>query len=134
MPKFRWIFYVILSKSVATLDMSAITQHDPDAHRSLGDIAFDSHSVPSVVRLRIKQSKIDPFRQGVDVYVGAISACICPVEALLVYIAIREADPGPLFIFQSGAPLTRSSLVQHLRQHWRKRDFPIHHIQGTVSA
>ena len=98
--------------------------YDPDAHLSLGDIAFDSHSAPSVVRLRIKQSKTDPFRQGVDVYVGATSACICPVEALLAYIAIRKADPGPLFIFQSGAPLTRSSLVQHLQAALAQSGFP----------
>ena len=91
--------------------------YDPEAHLSLGDVALDSHSAPSVVRLRIKQSKTDPFRQGMDVYVGATNACsgICPVEALLAYIAIREANPGPLFIFQSGASLTRGSLVQHLQ-------------------
>ena len=98
--------------------------YDPDAHLSLGDIAFDSHSAPSVVRLRIKQSKTDPFRQGVDVYVGATSACLCPVKALLAYIAVRNADPGPLFVFRSGAPLTQPSLVQHLQAALEQAGFP----------
>ena len=89
--------------------------YDPEVHLSLQDVAVDSHSAPSVIRLRIKQSKTDPLRQGVDIFLGAISASICPVQALIRYIAVRSPAPGPLFVFQSGSPLTRGALVTHLQ-------------------
>ena len=41
--------------------------YDPDMHLNLSDIALDSHTSPSVVRVSIKQSKTDLFCQGVDI-------------------------------------------------------------------
>ena len=78
-------------------------------------MAIDSHTSPSVVCLRIKQSKTDPLRQGVDIFLGATNASVCPVQALIRFLAVRSPLPGPLFIFQSWSPLTRSSLVSHLQ-------------------
>ena len=40
--------------------------YDPEVHLNLADIAIDSHTAPSLVCLRIKQSKTDPFREGVE--------------------------------------------------------------------
>ena len=42
--------------------------YDSSVHLSLSDLAVDSHTTPSIIRLRIKQSKTDPFRQGVDTW------------------------------------------------------------------
>lgn len=89
--------------------------YDKEVHLNLNDLAIDSHTNPSVIRLRIKQSKTDPFRKGADIYLGATKAAICPVQALIAYLAVRSATPGPLFIFQSGTPLTRATLVSHLQ-------------------
>ena len=77
------------------------------AHLSLDDIAIDDKKSPSVVQVNIKQSKTDPFRQGVQVYLGKTGKALCPVEALLPYLAIRGANPGPLFILKDGSYLTR---------------------------
>ena len=44
--------------------------YDPAVHLSRQDIALDDASSPSVVRVRIKQSKTDPFRKGIDLYLG----------------------------------------------------------------
>ena len=88
--------------------------YDKDIHLSLGDLATDSHSSPSLFRVRIKQSKTDPFRQGADIYLGSTRAAICPVQALLTYLEKRGPPPGPLFRFESGVPLTRVALVVHL--------------------
>ena len=41
--------------------------YDPEVHLNLGDIAQDSHTAPSLIQVHIKQSKIDPFRKGVDI-------------------------------------------------------------------
>ena len=90
--------------------------YDPKIHLNLQDIALDSYTAPSMIRLLIKQSKTDPLRQGVEIFLGATQSQVCPVEALIKYIGVRRPDPGPLFIFQSGAPLTRQALVSHLHE------------------
>ena len=40
---------------------------DPASSLTLEDIAVDRHDNPSVVQIRLKQSKTDPFRHGVDI-------------------------------------------------------------------
>lgn len=64
-----------------------------------------SHTESSVVRLHIKQSKTDPFRQGVDVFLGQTSSITCPMQALIDYISVHMPSPGPLFMFISGDSL-----------------------------
>ena len=60
--------------------------------------------------------KADPFRHGVDIYVGSTNTELCPVAAILAYMAICPSVPGPLFIFKDGSPLTRERLVKAVRQ------------------
>lgn len=62
--------------------------YDPEVHLNLADLAIDSHEAPSLIRILIKQSKTDPFRQGVEVFLGATKADICPVQALIQYLGI----------------------------------------------
>ena len=50
----------------------SLEEYDPSVHLSLSDIALDSHTHPSILRIRLKQSKMDPFRLGVDIYMGKI--------------------------------------------------------------
>lgn len=90
-------------------------EYDSSAHLSIGDIAVDSHEKPSVLSINIKASKTDPYRQGVTIYLGASDQLLCPVKALLAYIAARGQVPGPLFHFKDGQPLTREKLVTNLR-------------------
>ena len=82
----------------------------------LADLAVDSHTNPTLIRVRIKQSKTDPFRLGADIFLGASSAPNCPVQALVNYIAVRSPSPGPLFCFESGSPLSRASMVSEVQQ------------------
>ena len=89
--------------------------YDPDVHLNFSDIALDSHSDPSLLRLRIKQSKTDPFRQGVDIFLGRTGTSIRPVQAIVRYIAVRSQSPGPLFIRSDGSPLTRGFLVSQMQ-------------------
>ena len=78
--------------------MSAPQAYDPDVHLNLSDLALDSHINPSVVQLRIKQSKMDPFRQGINIFLGKTDVAICPVQTVIQYIAVRSPNPGPLFM------------------------------------
>ena len=50
--------------------MPSLKEYDSDGHLSAGDVALDSQTDPTVVRVHIKESKTDPFRKGVDVYLG----------------------------------------------------------------
>ena len=79
--------------------------YDPDVHLNLSDLALDSHTNPSVIRLAIKQSKMDPFRQGIKIFLGKTETAICPVKAIIDYITVRSPNPGPLFTLSTGAPL-----------------------------
>ena len=56
----------------------------------------------------IKQSKTDPFWQGIDLFMGRMGNDLFPVAALLAYLADRGAKkgPGPLFMFEDGRLLT----------------------------
>ena len=78
--------------------------YDNQVHLNLDDLAIDSLTAPSMVRVHIKQSKTDPFRQGTKVYLGAMGSSICPVQALWQYLAVRGPAPGLLFIQASGIP------------------------------
>ena len=61
--------------------------------------------------LRLKASKTDPFRVGINVSVGRTDKALCPVSAVLAYMAVRGPGPGSLFQFQDGRFLTRARLV-----------------------
>lgn len=86
----------------------------PAAHLSWGDVAIDNPTVPSVLRVTIKQSKTDPFRKGV--LFGKTGTDVCPVMALLGYMVARGSQDGPLFMFKDGRYLTRQRLVEALRE------------------
>ena len=65
--------------------------YDPSVHLSYKDIAIDDPWRPSFIRVSIKQSKTDPFRKGVCLYVGRTNSDLCPVAALLSYLQCRGA-------------------------------------------
>ena len=107
-------FFGFLRSGEATVP--TLTSYDAGVHLSLNDVAIDSREAPSVISLRIKASKTDPFRGGVTIYLGRTDLDLCPVAALLSYIEVRGFQPGPLFVFQNGNPLTRQALVNRIRE------------------
>ena len=79
------------------------------------DVARDPNYPPSFVRIHLQWSKTDPFSTGVDIYLGCTGHSICPVAALLAFLAVRPADPkGPLFRFHNGSTLSRDWLVREV--------------------
>lgn len=82
-------------------------EYSPAAHLSLQDISVDSRESPTRIQVRIKQSKTDPFRQGCTLCLGKTGKDICPISAILPYLAKRGARQGPLFIMANGTFLTR---------------------------
>ena len=87
-----------------------------DAVLSVGDIGVDSRVDPKVLVVHLRHSKTDPFSAGVRLFLGRTGDVLCPVLAVLRYLALRSSEPGPLFIFNDGSPLSRTLLVTHLRE------------------
>ena len=75
------------------------------------DISVDSQAHPSYIVVQLKRSKNDPFAMGIRVCIGAMNQSVCPVTALLGYLAIRRKRSELLFIFQDGSILSRERLV-----------------------
>jgi integrase len=92
------------------------TAHDPTWHLCIADIAIDSKRDTTTLLAKIKGSKTDPFRMGVTIAVGKTSEAVCPIKAMLPYLALRGGQPGPLFKFASGEFLTRHLFVQQVRR------------------
>ena len=89
---------------------------DESVHLCVKDIAVDDSNNPSMVQIRVKQSKTDPFRRGVDLFVGRTGAALCSVAAMLDYLSVRGMSSGPLFRFEDGRPLTRQRFVDAVRE------------------
>lgn len=87
-----------------------------DSMLSVSDIRVDSRDNPQVLIVLLRHSKTDTFGTGVNLYLGRTGDILCPVTAVLGYLAIRPSTPGPLFIFQDGTPLSRARLVTHVRK------------------
>ena len=96
---------------------------DPTWHLCVSDVAVDSISNTRMIYVTIKASKTDPFRLGVTISVGRTDNRVCPVKALLPYLALRGSQMGPLFIFTSGQFLTRSRFVAEVRAILQKAGF-----------
>ncbi len=69
---------------------------DSSCHLIVKDVAIDNPKLPTVVRVTIKQSKTDPFRRGVDLFLGKTDSDLCPVQAILSYLRLRGRAEGPI--------------------------------------
>ena len=97
------------------ITVSVTDKWDAAGTLMLEDVALDDRENPRVAKLRIKASKTDQWRTGVDVFLGSTGNRLCPVMALLAYLVVWGSEPGPLFRFASGAYLTRESFVKEVR-------------------
>ena len=66
---------------------------DSTTHLVWGDVVVDE---ASMVRVFLKRSKTDQFGQGVMVFLGTSNA-LCPVSAILTYVARQSDTPGAFF-------------------------------------
>ncbi len=89
---------------------------DCKAHMTYEDVSVDNVTNPQKVKVRLKASKTDPFRKGVDIVIGRTQNKLCPVTAMLSYLVARGQKPGFLFQFQDGRLLTKSRFVEAVRQ------------------
>ena len=92
-----------------------LASFSPSIHLGLADVAIDSMSSPSCLRLRIKASKTDPFHKGCFLHTERGEFPLCAIRSLLAYLTLRGDAPGPLFLFRDRRPLSRALLTSWLR-------------------
>ena len=71
--------------------------YEAGAHLGVQDVRVDCLANPQILQVTLRASKTDPFRAGVDVFVGRTNCPLCPVAAVLSYRVSRGPRPGPMF-------------------------------------
>ena len=80
------------------------------------DVAVDSHHSPTLVKIFLRRAKTDPFGNGVNIFMGRSNTALCPVMAILNYMAARSTGDGPLLVHRDGSPLTRDQFVRSVKR------------------
>ena len=62
------------------------------------------------------RSQTDQFRKRVDYYAGRMQNALCPIKALLAYLAKRGTGDGLLFKFEDSRLLTKERFVKAVRK------------------
>lgn len=105
---------------------------DARYHLAYGDVRFNNNTDPSWMEVTIKWSKCNQFSKGVTLSVGATRTTICPVAAMSGYLVQRSDNPGPLFVFVDGRPLTRDRFVTALQSALQTCGIDPQHTQVIV--
>ncbi|XP_078344470.1 uncharacterized protein LOC144630064 [Oculina patagonica] len=89
-----------------------------------------SLACPQRIVVLLKSSKTDVYRQGQSLSIARCSSLLCPVSAMQQYFLLAQPRPGPLFYFQSGSLLTRSSVTKLLRDSARSAGLSYRSLKG----
>ena len=73
---------------------------------------------------------MDIFGVGATVFPGWVDSPVCPVRALLAYLALRGPAPGPLFVFEDGSPLSRRDLGGAVRSALESQGMDVQGFSG----
>ena len=112
------------------LTVPSVSAFDSSIHLAWGDVAVNDTRPPSMVRIFLKRLKCDQFGQGVTVYVGKTANILCPVSAILAYVARRGDAPGAFFRFGTGAPPTKTHFVTQIRDALRSASINYQNYSG----
>lgn len=89
---------------------------DEEAHLGWEDVVLEATRSPGWIRVRIKESKTDRLRSGAMVTLWRTDQDICPVVAVLRYMATRKAGSGPFFRLEASGGLTRRTFVKEVKE------------------
>ncbi len=94
---------------------------NPYVHLTWQDVANDNTANSTVVKVCLKASQTDQLRQGCTLVVGRTGDKLCPVAAVLGFMAVVGRRLGPLFQYASGKPLTQAGFVVELKSALEQR-------------
>ena len=117
---FTLAFYGFLRSSEFT--SPSATQFNPQVHLCFSDVSFTSEGC---LTLHLKSSKTDPYCQGCSLLIAPSRRSVCAVRALRKYLSLRSVSgASPLYVFQSGAYLTRAKVTSTLRTLLERLNIP----------
>ena len=112
-------------------ELTCNSKFSPEIHLAPRDVRFFPHQGnPDFMTLGIKASKTDPFRSGHTITIGKTGLPLCPISAMQKYLQARDTSSGPLFIYSSGTPLTKTALVSETRALLSRSGFNASHYAG----
>ncbi len=112
------------------ITVPSVAAFNPTVHVTWGDVTFDNSANPSSACMKLKRSKCDQFGAGVNVHLGQTGSPLCPIAALLAYIASRRDTPGPFFRDTHGNPLTKGVFVRRICRALTRLGFPAAQFAG----
>ena len=89
---------------------------NPATDLAWGDVSADSPTAPVMIQIHLKKSKCDQFGLRSDILVGSTDSELCPVRAILDYIAVRGTQPGAFFLNSSQRPVVKHWFVEEIRR------------------
>ena len=98
---------------VSEYTSSHVRTFDPLTTLCYQDITINS---VNSISIQIKASKTDPFRQGTTIHLFRNHSPLCPVQAMSSFLSKHPTKCGPLFTWQDGRYLTRSSFQSILNK------------------
>ena len=107
-----------------------ISRFRPQVDLSTDCVSFHpSLASPQRMSIFLKASKTDAFRQGHTLVIACSTSPVCAVTAMRDYF-LTARPRGPLFSFRSGRLLTRSAVVNLLKDAARQVGLPYNSLKG----
>ena len=72
----------------------------------------DKLQAPMIVRIKLRRAALG---LGVDIFVSKTGIGLCPVSAILNYLAVRPGTEGPLLVHGDGSPIARDQFVRGIQ-------------------
>ena len=107
---------------------TALDQHTAVIRWS--DVAIDSRENPAMVKIHLRRSKFDQLGVGADIVLGRTGHSLCPVTAIIDYIATRGPRPGIFFQLPQAQAVTKAWFVDQLRSVLSALGLPQHLYAG----
>ena len=101
---------------------------DPAIHLAWGHVAISEDR--RMVRVYQKRAKTDQFGRGTEVFFESTDDELCPVRALVSYVAQRVAAPSPFFCTATGGALTKVRFVKQVRSAMARAGIPLTGYSG----
>ena len=79
------------------------------------DLAVDSILSPTMLEISLCHSKTDWFGAGVSIFLERSFNDLCPVAAMLAFLAVRGGEDGPLFCNLDSSPVTKHQVIDRVR-------------------
>jgi len=79
------------------------------------DVSVDKRERPTMIQIHLRRSKCDQFGVGADIILGQTGQSLCPVTAVVQYIATRGSRPGIFFQRPDAKVVTKAWFTEQLR-------------------